>query len=417
MTGHGRVITVASSALDDAPGRMVVRALLAEGLPVVSRQVLDEDEAALGSALESAVAAPGLVVILEAPGGSGGEIVRRVLARLAGARLFLNDRLLALLGEEYSRRGQAMPRRLDRLGLLPHGAEIWPAADGPPGWALEIGKAVAAVLPQGSASLPALLAERVRPLVRRRLGGIEVRIVCTLLTAGLSAADAEERLGPWLGREGAVAVSTSAGEGGIAVRLSARGGSHHAASLALDPVARAIRAALGEDCYGRDPETLAEVVAARLLERGLTVSVAESGTGGLLGHRLSSTPTGSRCFDRGVIVSSDRDLQDLAGVPEALLRTHGAVSGPVAAAMATGVSRAARSSCGLAVTGIAGDEEVVSQPAGTVFVACAVPPGPGMAATSEARRYRFSGSRDAIRRAAAEAALDQMRRSLGRTPA
>jgi len=411
----GRVITVGSGAQDDAAGRMVARALLAEGLPVASRQVADEDEAALGPALEAALAAPGLVVILDAPGGSGGEIVRRVLARLAGARLVLSDKLLALLEEDFSRRGQAMPRRLDRLGLLPQGAALWPAPDGAPGWALEIGRAVAAVLPLGSASLPVLVDEHVRPLARRRLGG-EVRLVRTLLTAGLSATDAEERLGAWLGREGAVPVSTSVADGDVSVRLSARGASRQAAEHALDPVERVVRAALGEDCYGRDPETLAAVVGGLLLERGLTVSVAESGTGGLLGHRLTSIPGASRFFERGVIVCSDRATEELAGVPEPLLRAHGAVSAPVAAAMATGICRVAGSSCGLAVTGVAGlDGDTAARPAGTVFIACAVPSGPGMAASSEVRRHRFPGGRHAIRRQAAQAALDLMHRALGRT--
>src|SRR4029077_5614933 len=112
------------------------RALLAEGVPVGARQIVDEEETALEEALRGALEAASLVVVLAQPGGSGGETVRRALSRLTGARLALNDKMLALLEEDFARRGQAMPRRLDRLALLPQGAVLWPAA-GEPAWLLE----------------------------------------------------------------------------------------------------------------------------------------------------------------------------------------------------------------------------------------------------------------------------------------
>ena len=95
------VLTVASSALggEDPVGRLVARALLGEGVPVASRQVVDENESALDLAVGGVLDARGLTVILAPPGGSAGDIVRRVLARLAGVRLVLNDKLLALVGE------------------------------------------------------------------------------------------------------------------------------------------------------------------------------------------------------------------------------------------------------------------------------------------------------------------------------
>src|SRR5882762_2285205 len=96
---------------------------------------VDEDETAVEEALRSAVEVASLVVVLAHPGGSSGEVVRRALSRLTGARLVLNDKLLALLEEDFARRGQAMPRRLDRLALLPQGALLWPAA-GEPAWVL-----------------------------------------------------------------------------------------------------------------------------------------------------------------------------------------------------------------------------------------------------------------------------------------
>src|SRR6058998_4253319 len=121
----------------------------------------------------------GRLVVLAPPGGSAGDIVRRTLARLTGARLRLNDELLALLEEDFARRGQAMPHRQDRLALLPKGAELWIAPSGEPGWSLETREAVIVVLPLASAHLAALVAERLRPLARQRLAGAGAGVLRT----------------------------------------------------------------------------------------------------------------------------------------------------------------------------------------------------------------------------------------------
>src|SRR5437867_11877546 len=99
-----RVLTVASAPLggDDPAGRLVVRAIQAEGVQVASRQIVDEAEAALEPALAGALAAGGHVVVLAPPGGSAGDIVRRMVARLTGARLILNDKLLATLAQDFA---------------------------------------------------------------------------------------------------------------------------------------------------------------------------------------------------------------------------------------------------------------------------------------------------------------------------
>ena len=139
------------------------------------------------------------------------------------------------------------------------------------------------------------------------------------------------RLGAWLGKEGDVTVSCVPVEGDVHVRLLARGATRALAEAALAPVEADVRAALGVDCYGQDDDLLEAVVGRLLLERGWTVSVAESCTGGLLGHRLTNIAGSSRYVERGVIVYSNRAKEELLGVPEPLLRAHGAVSAPVAA--------------------------------------------------------------------------------------
>ena len=241
------------------------------------------------------------------------------------------------------------------------------------------------------------------------LSAAEALVQRVLLTTGLSAADAEARVGAWLGKEGDVTVSCVPVEGDVHVRLLGRGATRALAEAALAPVEAEVRAALGADCYGRDDDLLEAVVGRLLLERGWTVSVAESCTGGLLGHRLTNIAGSSRYVERGVIVYSNRAKEDLLGVPEPLLRAHGAVSAPVAQAMAAGVCRISGSPCGLAVTGIAGpDGGSAEKPVGTVYIGCATPAG------VETRRCLFAGDRVAIKWQSSQTALDMLRRRLVR---
>jgi nicotinamide-nucleotide amidase len=303
-----------------------------------------------------------------------------------------------------------MPRRLDRLALLPQGAAIWPGA-GEPAWVLEVNRAAVAVLPVGSAALGALVDTQLRPLARQRLGAGETTVLRTLHTTGLSPADVEERLGRWLGGDSAVAVSSVPVDGDVWVQLRARAASRGAAEAALAPVEREVRDALGIDCWGRDEDTMEVVVGRLLLERHLSVSMAESCTGGLVGHRLTNIAGSSRYVERGVVVYSNEAKQQLLGVPEAMLREHGAVSAPVAEAMAAGICRMSGSPCGIAVTGIAGpDGGTPTKPVGTVYIAAAVPgrDGPRI----EVRRFRFPGGREAVKWQSSQAALDLLRRAL-----
>jgi nicotinamide-nucleotide amidase len=139
--------------------------------------------------------------------------------------------------------------------------------------------------------------------------------------------------------------------------------------------------------------------------------MAESCTGGLVGHRLTNIAGSSRYVERGVVVYSNEAKQQLLGVPEAMLREHGAVSAPVAEAMAAGICRISGSPCGIAVTGIAGpDGGTPTKPVGTVYIAAAVPgtEGPRI----EVRRFRFPGGREAVKWQSSQAALDLLRRAL-----
>ena len=396
-----RVVAVGTGAGSD--GTAAVHAtLVGAGVPVAGRVLVDDDE----TALEQALAADGLAVVVAGPGGSAGDVVRRVIARVSGARLVLHERMLAALEEAHRRRDRPLPRRAERLALLPQGASVWPSSDGEPVWALQAGRVAFVVVPPG-----ALAAELARQLVEflHAFGGARPVVTRTLRTAGASLEDLEERLAEWLGHaDGDVSVATVPADGEVWVRLRARGATAEEASAALARVEPRVAAALGDDCYGRDADTLEQVVGRLLGTRGLTVSVAESCTGGLLGHRLTNVAGSSAYFERGVVVYSNRAKQELLGVPEDILRAHGAVSAPCAEAMARGICERSGSACGVAVTGIAGpDGGTPQKPVGTVFFGVAV------AGKVMSKRFRFLGDRAAIKWQSAQTALDLLRRGLG----
>ena len=148
MTASAYIVTVGAMPSPGADGAAVAAALGAAGVAVVSRVFVEDDESALERALGSDEV---LTVVLAGAGGSAGDIVRRVLARVTGARLVLNERLLTTLQERYRRLDRPLPRRAERLALLPQGATVWVTADAEAGWAIENGQRAFAVLTRDAA--------------------------------------------------------------------------------------------------------------------------------------------------------------------------------------------------------------------------------------------------------------------------
>ena len=394
------VLGAPASPIDD-DATVVTAALAAAGVGLESRTVVDEDETALERSLTPS--AP-LTIIVTGPT----DIARRVLARATGTRLVLNDKMLAALEELHRRRDRPLPRRDERLALLPQGATVWATVDGEPGWMLDTDAAAWVVLPRGG--LTAATTTLLTDVARAHAGRGAAAAMRTLKTAGVSLADVEERLAPWLGpaesgSDASVSVATVDGE--VSIRLRARGVSPEAAAQTLAALEERIAEVLGEDCYGRDGETLEQAVGRRLLARGFTLALAESCTGGLVGHRLTNIPGSSAFFERGMVVYSNRAKEELLGVPSEVLRVHGAVSRPCAEAMVRGACARSGAQCGLAITGIAGpDGGTPTKPVGTVFIGVAV------AGAVEARQFRFAGGRSSVKWQSSQMALDMLRRRL-----
>jgi len=205
-------------------------------------------------------------------------------------------------------------------------------------------------------------------------------------------------------------VAPYAGAGEVKLRLTARAASRAEAEALLAPLEAEIRARSGDACFGMDDDSLAAVVLEQLRRRGQTLAVAESCTGGGLGAALAAVPGASEMWLGGVIAYANGLKQALLGVPAPLLEQHGAVSDPVAQAMAEGARRATGADWALAITGVAGPAGgSAAKPVGLVHIAVAGPDG----CRSEGLRFGASRGRHWIQTLSAGEALNRLRLRLG----
>jgi nicotinamide-nucleotide amidase len=386
-----------------AAAAALARLLQRHGVPVRGRRTVAADDAEAERALRQAVEGGGLVVCFG--DGDGAESVRQALARLVGSRLVLSDRVMDAVAAGYAERGQAMPRRAEGLALIPQGTSVLPGPrGGEPGLLAETASALVAILPGDRRLAVALAEEHLLPRLARR-GAEAVTVVRTLRLVGLDPAEAEARLAAALrGVEGATARPFEAGTE-VWVRLRLRRPTAAAADGLMATLEPALRRDLGVAWYGSDDETLEAVVGGLLRARRLTLALAESCTGGLVGHRLTDVAGSSAYVERGFVVYSNAAKHELLGVPESLLARVGAVSAECADAMARGARSRAGTDLGLSVTGIAGpDGGSAAKPVGTVFIGLADARG------ADVRRYRFDRDREGNKALAATMALDLLRR-------
>jgi nicotinamide-nucleotide amidase len=256
--------------------------------------------------------------------------------------------------------------------------------------------------------LDAVLRDRLAP--RTGTAGVFRR---TLKITGRAESDVDATVQPIYSRwtTQAVPISTTilAVLGQIELHLSAVAPERAAAEAALDAAVDELRTALGPALYSTDGRGLEWVVGDMLRERKLTVAVAESCTGGLLASRLTDVPGSSDYVDRGVVCYSNESKTDLLGVPPELIAEHGAVSEPVARAMAEGIRERSRGNVGIGVTGIAGPSGGTEQkPVGTVAIAVV------SEEASSVRTFQFLGGRDMVKFQASQTAMNILRLMLMR---
>ena len=270
-------------------------------------------------------------------------------------------------------------------------------------------------LPGVSREATAMFEEQVVPRLHKHLTRTHILNRQIFQTFGLTEAEIDDRLKPIIRASPLITFGLLTSPLGVTVTLSQwstvstrrKGKIRHKASGELENAGSLVRSALGECMYAEGQRGMEDIVGKYLLADDLTLAVAESCTGGLIGHRLTQVPGSSRYLDRALVCYSNQAKQDLLDVPKSLLRRLGAVSSLVARAMARGVRRRSQTMLGLSVTGIAGPNGGSKQkPVGLVFIAIDGPGGTRVA------KFNFHGDRQTIKLRASQAALDLLRKYL-----
>lgn len=379
------------------------------GIRLVHKAVVGDSQADIASAIREGAARADLVVLCGGLGPTADDLTRDAIGAAFGVALIEDSALVTHIEGRFARRGMPMPAINRRQAQVPAGAEPLDNPNGSaPGLYLGRDDVTVVALPGPPRELvPMLDALVISRLAPRGAGTPLRRRVVRTTGRGESAVDevVAPIYEPWTRAPIPIETTVLASPGHVELHLSCRSADAAAADAALDEAAETLERALTPACYSRDGRTLEEVVGGLLADRGLSIAAAESCTGGLVTARLTEVPGSSR-WVRGAVVAYDNQVKvDTLRVPADLIEQHGAVSEPVARAMADGVIRALRADVGVAVTGIAGPGGgTPEKPVGTVVVAAS---GLGRA---RVRTFLFNGDRRLVRAQTIQAALDAVRR-------
>ena len=409
------VIAVGSELLSphktDTNSLFIADRLGGVGIRLAQKLVVGDDPAGLDVALQYAMRIADLVILTGGLGPTADAVTRDVVAESLGLPLDASPELIDAMRARFAARGLEMPAINRRQAEVPRGATVLPNRAGTaPGLWIPEAPARILLLPGPPRELQPMFDQFVVHDLAPMAGGRRLyrRVIRTTgQTESHVDTIAGPIYGPWAERAGPIETTVLASLGQIDLHLSLVADDPASAEGKLDAAVAELTGALGSCVVSTDGRPLPAVVGGLLAERGARLALAESCTGGLIASRLTDVPGSSAYVHAGWVLYSN-EAKVALGVDAALIRDHGAVSEPVAEAMAVAARGAAGVDYGLAVTGIAGPGGATpGKPVGTVCLALAGPDGP-----VRVRRVQLPGERELVKFQASQAALDLLRRWL-----
>ncbi len=398
------IIAIGSELLSpfrmDTNSLFITRSLEEYGIRVIAKTIVGDDQLQMVNMFKNSFARADVLVVTGGLGPTVDDLTREALSEFLDIPLDLHSEILTIIERRFASRGLKMPEINRKQAMVLRGATVLENPNGTaPGLFLAARGKQIFLLPGPPFEMQPMWEKYSGQLLKRDLP-FERKI---FRIAMMPESSVDEMLKSVSSSLGEVQYTILASPAEIEVHLLA---SKSAEDEFIQACAE-VRAILGNRIYAEDHATLQEVVGNLLKQSGKRIAVAESCTGGLLGHRITEVPGSSSYFERGVIVYSNQAKIDLLSVPEELIAENGAVSEPVAKAMAEAIRKMAKTDYGISITGIAGpDGGSAEKPVGVVFVALSD------AEKTVAERFHFPGNRERIKFMSSQAALNILRLKL-----
>lgn len=396
--------------------RFLTERLAERGVDVYHHVTVGDNMGRLRQALEQALGRAELVICSGGLGPTDDDITMEAAARTLGVARRLHRPTARWIRQRLQRARLPSSRLSLNQCFVPEGAQVFQNQNGTaPGVLLQTQRAGekrwVLLLPGPPSELEPMFIRQAWPTIERlKAGPPEALAIRTLKIAGLTETQVAEKIGGLLLRRPPLTCGIYAKAGEVQLKIMSKAPVLAAARRAIRPVETFLHQTFGNRIFGVDDDTPASVVIRLLARKNLSVAVAESCTGGLIGHLLTEVPGSSKAFWGGVVAYHNRVKSRVLGVPEDILVRYGAVSAQTALWMAQGVRRLTGASIGIGVTGLAGPTGgTARKPVGLVYFAIVDSRG------RVVEERRFTGQRAAVKAKSARAVLDRLRLRLLRS--
>jgi len=408
---HGEIITIGNELtfgeVMNINGWYVSKRLSHCGYEVTHITAIRDNPEEIKHLLALALSRSDFIIITGGLGSTEDDLTTEVVASYLGQSRVIHKGLLARIHLFVEKLGLPWNASYEKMAWIPEGADLLDPEARALGYCLEQGKAIFFFIPGVPKEVSIMLERWILPILKMREKHPQTILQKTLKVFGLQEPEINERLKDLHPENENVAIGFYPNFPLHHVVLTVRGAEEKRVKERLSRWEKKVVSRLGKHVVARNASTMESEIGDLLRKNRLTIALAESITGGLIGHLLTKVPGSSDYLDRGMTVYSNRAKTELLGVPESLFARYGAVSKPVAEAMAKGAMEKSGTGLGLAVTGIAGPAGgSARKPVGTVFIALAWEKG------VHSQKFWYPGKRDQVKILTAYSALEMLRRYL-----
>lgn len=380
--------------------------LAALGIDMYYQQVVGDNEIRVMHAFDEAYSRSDIIITTGGLGPTDDDITKEVAAKYFNKELIKDENSTKKIEDYFKFRERAMTQNNLKQGLIPEGATVINNNNGTaPGVIIEDDNKIMIILPGPPKEMKPMFEESVKPYLQEKSDSILVSRVVKILGIGESAV--AEEIKDLIDTQTNPTIAPYAKDVGVMLRITAKAETKDEALKLIEPIEEEIKNRLGDNVYATEDINIEEVVARLLIEKKLTISTAESCTGGMIASYLINYPGISKVFLEGAVTYSNEAKHNRLGVNNDILNKYGAVSEETAREMAIGIAKTANTDVSIVTTGIAGPEGgTLEKPVGLVFI------GVYVQGKVTIQKCLFKGDRNKVRLQATITGLDMLRRIL-----